>query len=244
MKRSGPWLAGVVTATLAGCSGGSTMSVSTALRSGAAPAALATAPATSFTPTQLYLVVKELELKKAAAPGTSSGTGPGSGPTGEVEEIEVGPFVLAIDLSSPGVKEAIPDVSIPDGTYAGVEFEIHRARAGEALNLTRTALGTPIEGFSMILEGTCPATGGGAPTTFTVASSEEIEQEYESPVVVDAKGQKNVTLAFDTSAWFTGPGGAALDPCTGDAAAQARIAANVRASLQAFSDDDRDGERD
>jgi hypothetical protein len=237
MKRSGPWLAGVVAATLAGCSGGSTMSVSTALRSGAAP--------TAFTPTRLYLVVKELELKKAAAaPGTSSGTGPGSGPTGEVEEIEVGPFVLAIDLSSPGVNKAIPDVAIPDGIYAGVEFEIHRARAGETLNLTRTALGTPMEGFSMVLEGTCPATGGAASTTFTVTSSEEIEQEYESPVVVDAKGQKNVTLAFDTSAWFSGPGGATLDPCTGDAAARARIAANVRASLQAFSDDDRDGERD
>jgi hypothetical protein len=240
MSKSAPWLAGATALALAGCSSGSTVSVSTALRSGATSRAAATAA--SFAPTTLYLVVKELELRRAE-PASPTATAATPAP-GDVAELEMGPFVLEIDVSRPGVTVAIPEVPVPDGTYSDIEFEIHRVRPGESLNVTRTRLGAYLEGRSIVLEGTCPAVGAAAAPPFLVASTEEVEVEYEAPVVVTAAAQRNVTLRFDSSAWFVGADGTTLDPCTGDPAVTARIAANVRASLQAFADDDRDGERD
>jgi hypothetical protein len=56
--------------------------------------------------------------------------------------------------------------------------------------------------------------------------------------------QSNVTLAFDASTWLAGPNGTTLDPCANDPEVNARIMANVKASLKAFGDDDCDGKED
>jgi hypothetical protein len=72
----------------------------------------------------------------------------------------------------------------------------------------------------------------------------EVEVEYESPLVVSTEGPSNVPLSFDASKWLVGPGGTTLDPCVNDPDVNAQIMANVKASLKAFEDDDRDGEDD
>ena len=149
----------------------------------------------------LYLVVKELELKKApAAPTGPTGTTGPPAPSGtssdsskhDVEELEVGPYVLEVNVTDTGLQTAIPPTVVPPGSYKGIEFEIHRVRSTEKLNIQATKGGVKLDGLSIVLEGTCtgPATGTPpvtpAPTPFAVTSTMEVEVEYESPFVVAA----------------------------------------------------------
>ncbi len=257
MRVATPYIALVLAATLVGCGGGTGTSllVSTAVKSGSAK--LSAVPTGSGTAKldNLYLVVKELELTKAPAAVAPTGpTGP-SGPSGpssghDVEEIEAGPYVLEVNIGDTNLQTAIPASLVPAGSYKGIEFEIHRVRNTEKLNVQATRGGVKLDGLSIVLEGTCtaPATGtpatSPAPTPFAVTSTMEVEVEYESPVTIAEGSTANLTLAFDASTWLAGPNGTTLDPCLGDPKVNAKIIANVKASLRAFGDDDRDGDDD
>ena len=238
MRIATPYLGLLLAATLVACGGGSgsTVSVSTAVKSGTAK--LSSLPTGSGTVKldNLYLVVKELELKKASTDH-------------DVEELEAGPYVLEVNVTDTGLQTAIPSTLVPAGSYKGVEFEIHRVRSTEKLNLQATKGGVQLDGLSIVLEGTCTPTATTAvptpaPTPFAVTSTMEVEVEYESPFVVAEGAPSNVTLAFDASTWLAGPDGSTLDPCLHDPKVDAQIMANVKASLKAFGDDDRDGEDD
>jgi hypothetical protein len=264
MRIVTPYIALALAATLAGCgagSSGSSVSISTAVKSSTAK--LSTVPTGSGTVKldSLYLVVKELELKKAPAvagpTGPTGPTGPSgtTGPTGpsshhDVQEIEAGPYVLEINVADTNLQTAIPATIVPPGDYKGIEFEIHRVRNTDKLNLQVTRGMTRLDGLSIVLEGTCtgPATGTPpvtpAPTPFAVTSAMEVEVEYESPFSIAPGASSNVTLAFDASTWLKGPNGTTLDPCLNDPSVNGKIIANVKASLKAFGDDDRDGKDD
>jgi hypothetical protein len=258
MRTASPYLALLVAATIVGCgagSKGSTLSVSTTVKSGTAR--LSSVPTGSGIAKldSLYLVVKELELQKASA-GSTGGTGVNgatgsTGPTGpsqqEVEELEAGPYVLEVSVTDTTLQTVIPATVVPPGSYEGIEFEIHRVRSAEKLNIQTTKGGVKLEGLSIVLEGSCtpaPTTPAPTPTPFAVTSTMEVEVEYESPLVVPTEGLSNVTLSFDASKWLAGPDGTTLDPCVNDPDVNAQIMANVKASLKAFEDDDRDGEDD
>jgi hypothetical protein len=239
-------------ATLAGCGAstnkGSSVSVSTAVSSNGQALSSVTTPSGTVNLENLYLVVKELELSTSGAVGPTGATGP-TGPTGPSghhgEEIEVGPFVLAVAVSDTGLQTVIPSAAVLPGTYKGVEFEIHRVRSTEKLNIQSTKRGLKLDGLSIVLEGQCTPKGEGAtPTSFDVTSSSEVEVEYEKPFTIAEGTSGNVTLAFDASMWLAGPNGTTLDPCLNDKAVNAQIMANVRASLRAFGDHDRDGKED
>ncbi|MGH7753399.1 MAG: hypothetical protein ACREN5_11350, partial [Gemmatimonadales bacterium] len=62
--------------------------------------------------------------------------------------------------------------------------------------------------------------------------------------VVDEGGSANVTLRLDVSRWFVNGGGTALvDPATANEgqANENLVRDNIRASIDAFRDDDADG---
>jgi hypothetical protein len=260
MRTATPYLAILAAATLLGCgagSSGSAVSVSSAVKTGTSK--LSSVPTASGTAKleNLYLVLKEIELKKAPpAPTGGSGATGSTGPTGstqhDVEELEVGPYALELTINDTNlapVQPFIPSTVVPPGSYGGIEFEIHRVRSTEKLNIQTTKGGTKLEGLSIVLEGTCalPATAPATGTTnvpFAVTSSMEVEVEYESPFEVVQDAQSNVTLAFDASTWLAGPNGTTLDPCANDPEVNARIMANVKSSLKAFEDDDCDGKED
>ena len=254
MRIATPYLGLLLAATIVGCSGsgsGSTVAVSTAVKSG--PSKLSSVPTGSGTAKldNLYLVVKEFELQKAPTePPGSTGTTGTSNPDDDFEEIETGPYVLEVAVSDTGLQTAIPATVVPPGSYKEIEFEIHRVRSTEKLNIQTTKGGVNLDGLSIVLEGTCTGLATGTPpvtppaTPFAVTSTMEVEVEYESPFVVAEGDSTNVTLTFDASMWLAGPNGTTLDPCLNDPAINAMIMANVKASLKAFDDDDRDGEDD
>jgi hypothetical protein len=254
MRIATQYLGLLLAATLVGCGGGSgsTVSVSTAVKSGTAKLSSVPTGSGTLKLDNLYLVVKELELKKAPATSGPTGSSDTSSDSSshDVEELEAGPYVLEMNVTDTGLRTAIPATVVPAGSYKGVEFEIHRVRSTEKLNLQATKGGVKLDGLSIVLEGTCTGPAAGtppvtpAPTPFAVTSTMEVEVEYASPFVVADGAPSNVTLAFDASMWLAGPGGTTLDPCLHDPKVDAQIMANVKASLKAFDDDDRDGEDD
>jgi hypothetical protein len=79
----------------------------------------------------------------------------------------------------------------------------------------------------------------GAP--FTFSSSLDEEQEREGTFTL-GDGNDNITLDIDPSRWFVGAGGTTLDPSS--TANRSQIESNIKASIDVFDDDDRDGRDD
>jgi len=104
------------------------------------------------------------------------------------------------------------------------------AKAGSNQNLAAMAT----QNASLIVDGTIDA------KTFSFVSSLTAQVEKEGDIVVaDAKGN-NVTLSIDPKSWFGGTGTARLDPS--DPANKAVIEGNIKASIDAFEDDDKSGQ--
>lgn len=227
--------AALVALALAGCSGGTQVSLSAAGRSGGAalrstPAGEAVTAGPGVDVTRVRFVVDRIRL----SPISSSG----SGVSGD-RNVAAGPYLVdltAAQLAS-GIRQVF-DVAAPAGDYDRLKIRIHALSDGERTG----ALADFPSGQSIEVTGTV----SGAPFTFT--SNLDEEQEYQAssggsaPLLSVKDGATaNVTLSIDPSGWFTAQGGGLLDPR--DAGAKSQIVSNVKASIDAFQDDDRNGRR-
>jgi hypothetical protein len=226
-------LAAATAAALAACSSGTKLSLSAKTGSGAAAASSPETAASALSAgggvdvTRVRIVVERIKLERVATPVASDG---GSDTTSPDDELVTGPYL--IDLQGAALSGGISQVFEVDakaGTYKDLKFRIHKLESG-ATQFEGMA------GLSIAIDGTV----GGAPFTFT--SSLDEEQEREGTFEIAAEKANNVTLSIDPSAWFVGDGGAPLDPRNG--ANRSRIESNIKASIDAFDDDDRDGRRD
>src|SRR5437763_2480222 len=202
-------------ALLAACSGGAkSSSLSLSARAGSVAATTPTTPPTTVVSlTRLRVALRDLELR--ARDGSKRA------------EIALGPVVIDLgsaDLTSAGVQKVL-DSTVPAGTYDKIKFEIHRLQAADKV---AGADDLVTAGASILIDGTFNG------TAFQFATALEAEQELEGKFVIDGQSQ-NITINFDPSAWFTS-GTTVLDPS--DAANKLAIEANIRASLNAFQDDD------
>jgi hypothetical protein len=211
------WIAIPLVALAAACSsgGGTNPSLSVSARSGAlSTAATTTVPsATGVSLTRIRVALRDLELRSRDGKSRA--------------EIALGPVVVdlgAADLSSASVQKVL-DSTVPAGTYDKIKLKIHRLQSADnvpgADDLVKA-------GASILIDGTFNG------TAFQFATSLEAEQELEGKFVIDGQSQ-NITIDFDSSAWFTS-GTTVLDPS--DPANKLAIEANIRASLNAFQDDD------
>jgi hypothetical protein len=152
------------------------------------------------------------------------------------EQVNVGPMLVDLPLTD-GARQAI-SVSIPDGTYRGVRFRLHKVDAddGAAEQAFRQAH-PELDGRSVRVEGTF----GGQPFVFTSRVDAKVRLDFDPPLVVDASGA-NVTIDVNVASWFTGIGGAVINPSAAGSADL--IDRSIRASFRAFDDDDRDGRDD
>lgn len=238
-------LVGIVLAlTLAACGdgGSSRVSLSTRLGATSAPASAGTVRSAltageGVTLTRVQLVIRRVELERVAAVDegtTSSGA----------ESLRAGPFLL--DLSGAALDGGITrafQVDVEPGTYEELEFRVQKLMGdesvGDALFDERT--------LSVVVEGTIDADGGPRPFRFT--SSLDDTQELEGPFTIE-EGSNNVTLSIDPSAWFTVDGATVPfvagedDVLVPDESFRSELEANIRASIEAFEDDDADGAED
>ncbi|HET7785898.1 MAG TPA: hypothetical protein VFL36_07995 [Myxococcales bacterium] len=134
-------------------------------------------------------------------------------------DVSEGPFLVDLDATAlTGAVTKVFDANVPAGTYHEFRFEV----------LPSTAL----QNASVIVDGTIDG------QAFTFTSSLHASQKSEGSFVVGA-GSANITLAFDPSNWFGAAAATRLDPR--DELNRAAIETNIRASLNAFQDDDRSG---
>jgi hypothetical protein len=180
--------------------------------------------------TKAQLVIRRLQLERSTA--TSCPDDDATRP--ECAEMKTGPIL--VDLPLTATASSAVTASVPEGTYSRIQFKIHKPTSTPADAAFVTA-NPSFANTSIRVEGTY----NGSPFVFTSTITENIQLTFTPPVVIDADNQ-NVTVQVDLGNWFK-VGGTLIDPTTanpGQPNAQA-VTANIRASLRAFEDDDRNG---
>lgn len=208
------WMAALVVIT-AGCSGNATLST----RVGAASAGSALTVGT-VNVTRVRMVVLQVEVER--------------GDEQDEVEFEAGPYLL--DLSGAELEGGVVaqfTAEVPAGTYDELEFEIHPLEGTLPEDEAMREMFS--RGASVIIDGDV----GGTPFSYESHLTEK--REIEGTFDLGAGGD-NLTLNIDPSGWFIGENGTALDPNDPEHASQ--IEANIKLSLDAYDDDDHDGDDD
>jgi hypothetical protein len=151
-------------------------------------------------------------------------------------DIEQGPIVLSFNLNGGLTEVGIADV--PAGFYEELEFEIEARDEDEVVVNDPDFEGENGQNYSMVISGTI----NGEPFTFKSEKDFEVELEFEPAFEVNDEEQVRITLNFDTSLWFLDQDGNALYPT--DSNNTLLIESNIENSIEAFEDDDEDGEDD
>ncbi len=147
------------------------------------------------------------------------------------------PRVVSLDLT--GATTNLGAVSIPFGTYEELEYEITKLTPQD----TAVYNANPdLQGYSLSIRG---YVDGDTNAAFTFKSAIEVEQEQEfsPPLVVNENSPLVVLMiSIDTRMWFSDGVGTFLDPR--DPQNQQAIERNIRASINAYQDNDDDDDDD
>lgn len=184
------------------------------------------------------LVLRDIEFEKQDSDACDSlSTG-----HDDCEEVNAGPVLLDLPLGA-GVEQAFT-VSVDSGTYDEIKLKLHTPEdSGDAADQAFLASHPDLKGVSVRVIGTF----NGTPFTFTSDVNAEQELDLQPPLVVGASGSADATLFVDVHSWFMQAGGTALiDPALAlkGAAFEGVVASNIKASFEAFEDEDHDGSGD
>jgi Domain of unknown function (DUF4382) len=166
--------------------------------------------------------------------GSADGGGNDDGDD-DADEVKVGPFLIDLtgDKLTAGISQVF-DADVPAGTYREIKVVIAPVAAADAGSNTGLA---DMNGQSIIVDGTVDG------TAFSFQSTIHVAQKQESSIVVASDGSSsNVTLTIDPKTWFVASDGTRLDPSA--AASKSQIEDDIRRSVKAFCDHDRNGEDD
>lgn len=152
------------------------------------------------------------------------------------------PLVLELNLN--GNVQDIGVLNVPLGTYTRLEFDIHRAEAGDTTAMPadqRTKIRPFFEGnkYSVIIEG--KVYEGATQRTFVYKSKINAKQKIDlvQPLVVsNADPAVNATMLISSNGWFK-ENNALLDPA--DTKNETKIDNNIRGSIKAIKDKNKDG---
>jgi hypothetical protein len=208
--------------------------------------------------TEVRVLVRKLKLEGAVAAATDGGAStsatPPSAPPSmsdaggdgktEVEKEQdtsdepvLGPVL--IDLKDTTLASGIGSVFdsvVPQGTFSEFKAAIGPVTAAEA-GSDKGLADMASKNASVVVAGTI--TGSAGAKSFEFVSSMALEIKKETETEVNDTKSNNVTLSLDASKWFSGGGSTALDPS--DPANKAAIEANIKASINAFEDDNKSG---
>jgi hypothetical protein len=180
--------------------------------------------------TKAQLVIRKMELKQNAAT-----TCPDDDQShADCDELKLGPML--VDLPLTATASTAITAAVPEGTYNEIEFQIHRP-TNNTSDATFAAANPNFANASIRVEGTY----NGSAFVFTSQISQSMELEFNPPVVINADN-KNVTIALDINSWFK-VNGAVINPTTANPGQpnEQAVSQNIKASLHAFEDDDRNG---
>lgn len=185
------------------------------------------------------LVLREIELKRVEANACDSVMG-----NDDCEEFETGPVLVPVPLGSTAT-ETVVAVNASPGMYDELQFEVHKPEdSSDAAFITAHPT---FDGVSLRVTGTYSQAGSRSEFTF-ISDLNESQEILLSPAITVIEGEAtNVTLRVDVSRWFLDAGGTALvDPASANKGQPNEnvVRDHIRASIDAFRDDDRDGSDD
>jgi hypothetical protein len=231
------------TAVLAACSNSSgpasnRVAFQVATRA-AAPARGAALVGTTYTATNgdqitfesVSIVLHKIELGLTSAPACDPAV------AHDCEELKAGPVTLDLPLGAGAQTEFA--VTVPDGSYDKVEFKVAPDPAtGYSIHVTGSY--TPSGGSTTTFDNTTP---------FTSDLDAEQEHEFSAPITIPdpSGGSAGITLFVDLSKWFSNAAGDGfVDPLTANhgGANEGLVKENIKNSLNAFEDENHDGEDD
>lgn len=155
----------------------------------------------------------------------------------DCDELRIGPYLLDLPLDNGPARSFTVDV--PAGTYREVKFKVHKASREEDASFITAH--PEFDQRSVRVVGSW----NGVPFVFTSDVSAEQETEFSPPLAVDGSTGTDLTLLVDLSSWFL-VNGELVDPtlANGEQPLASAVKENIKASIRAFEDDDRDGEDD
>jgi hypothetical protein len=187
---------------------------------------------------RVALVVREVELKRLQDDDCDLLTGEAHD---RCQAFEAGPMLLELPLDGSVVQVLASDV--PHDVYDEVEFDVHKPEDDTAADLQFLQEHPDFKGVSIRVEGSFD----GESFVFLQDLNEEREIELVPPLVVEeGDGSVNLTLELNVASWFRSAGGGLLDPRSANkgAANEDQVEINIRRSIRAFPDRDRDGRGD
>ena len=192
---------------------------------------IVTVGANTLVITKAQIVVRSIKLKTTQAMTCSDDDSIND----DCDEVRLAPVLVDLPLTANGVTSL--SASIPEGTYREISFKIHKPSDDDASDIAFRAANPTFATTSMRLEGTF----NGQAFVYTSDMSETIELEFATPVVIGADN-KNMTVQFDLSSWFT-VNGQVINPTTANKGGinENAVKSRVRSSLRALDDDDKNG---
>jgi hypothetical protein len=176
----------------------------------------------------VQIVLRDIRLQ--ANPVADGAPAPG--------DVAVSPPAVLVDLSGAGLvpgamTEVVATRSVSWKSFYQVVLELRPVTADDGASDPALA---PLVGRTLVITGRLP---GDIPFTY----ESDVASVLVRPAVFRAGlNHNNLTINIAPNAWFQGDGGEPLDPR--DAAARPIIEANILQSIDAYMDDDRDGNPD
>ena len=155
----------------------------------------------------------------------------------DCDELRIGPYLLDLPLGA-GASRAF-SIDLPAGSYREVKFKVHKASS--ATDAAFVAAHPEFEQKSVHVTGTY----NGVAFDFTSDATASQENAFDPPLTVDGTTATDLTLFVDLSTWFL-VDGVLVDPALANdqEPLASQVKNNIKASIRAFEDDDRDGEDD
>ncbi len=194
---------------------------------GGAPAA-----ANALVLTSVEIVLREIQLERTDVFDCSGSDDDGC------ESFEVGPVLVSVPVD--GSVSTQFAVGIPEGSYDEIEFEIHKVSSSDPQDATFLQQHSTFVDKSIRVEGTFNG------TTFVFESDLNVEQELDlsPPVELTEAATVSLTIRVGLNGWFRRSDGSLIDPATANKGEQneSEVTGNIKTSIEAFEDEDRDGD--
>ncbi len=182
----------------------------------------------------VQLVLRDIELKRVEVADCDVIPEPDG-----CEKFEVGPVLINLPLD--GTTSTELNIEIDPGSYTQVEFDIHKVSNDDPEDAAFRAAHPYLLDTSIRVKGTF----NGAPFTYVTDLNES--QKYDLTLVIDENtASTNVTIVVDVATWFVDAQLNPIDPNSANKGGDNEnlVKDNIKASIKAFEDKNKDGSED
>lgn len=186
-----------------------------------------------LTITKAEVVLREIELRRVEVVDCDVIPEPDG-----CEKFEVGPVLIALPLD--GTTSTQITIEIDPGSYTEVEFDIHKVSNDDPEDAAFRTAHPDLLDTSIRVQGTFND------VLFTYVTDLNEAQEFDlvpTLVIDENTASTNLTIVLDLATWFVDAQGNLIDPNSANKGGDNEnlVKDNIKASIEAFEDKDKDG---